>query len=71
MPEVKLKNRECKRDLGLFISFYKHILSYMANTDQHSEVPEMLLGHSLQMSVKDAEYPLLPLATVGMELIIA
>lgn len=43
----------------------------MANTDQHSEVPEMLLGHSLQMSVKDAEYPLLPLATVGMELIIA
>lgn len=71
MPKVKPKKSECKRDLGLFISFYEHILSYTANTDQHSEVTETPLDHSLQMSVKDGEYPLLALATVGMKLSIA
>lgn len=53
------------------ISFYERILSYTADTDQRSDVTETPLDHGLQMSVKDAEYPLLPLATVGMELSIA
>jgi len=38
---------------------------------QHAEVTETPLHHGLQMSLKDAEYPLLSLATVGMEVSIA
>lgn len=65
------KTRVCNRDLGLFISFYEHVLSSMANTDQRSEVTETPLDHGLPTSVKDTDYPLLSLATVGMQLSIA
>lgn len=71
-PTPKTNNKpRMKRDLGLLISFHENILSYTANTDQHSEVTKTPLDHGLKMSVKDAEYPLLSLATVGMELSIA